>query len=284
MPLRDPVSQPVSWRSMMICPDCGSDLTWLELEATCGNGHSFPVLGGMLVVEARHDRQGEYFATAWQGQTQLDAGMSTRLAAFPEALSGLILEVGAGAAGLARSRGDLTIMSTDLVPDGIADLGERAVTCPMARLPFRPATFDAIVALEVLEHIRLEERAASIVRLRTILKPGGLLLVSVPIWPVSAFEWIYWSIRSGRPIRMANLRRWNYTHETRFRRGELEAELDGFDVIGTVRWCRSFAALGILLVNPLMRRLGWWHVDLRAWDRWLPFDNPANQVLLARRN
>lgn len=44
-----------------------------------------------------------------------------------------------------------------------------------ARLPFGPGTFDAVVAIEVLEH--LEYPAAAIAEAAAVLRPGGVLVV-----------------------------------------------------------------------------------------------------------
>lgn len=59
------------------------------------------------------------------------------------------------------------------------------ITC----LPFKDASFDAVICSEVMEHIPDEKKAISeIVR---VLKPGGTLGVSVPrYWP----EWICWQL------------------------------------------------------------------------------------------
>jgi SAM-dependent methyltransferase len=51
-------------------------------------------------------------------------------------------------------------------------------------LPFPEATFDIVTALDVLEHI--DNDAAALVDLRRVLRPGGLLLVTVPAF---AFLW-----------------------------------------------------------------------------------------------
>jgi SAM-dependent methyltransferase len=48
-------------------------------------------------------------------------------------------------------------------------------------LPFDPATFDAVVALDVLEH--LADEAACLKVVVDLLKPGGFLIVTVPAHP-----------------------------------------------------------------------------------------------------
>jgi SAM-dependent methyltransferase len=48
----------------------------------------------------------------------------------------------------------------------------------VTRLPFRNEVFDAAVMLDVLEHVDSAPRAVA--ELRRVLKPGGLLVLSVP--------------------------------------------------------------------------------------------------------
>jgi SAM-dependent methyltransferase len=48
------------------------------------------------------------------------------------------------------------------------------------RLPFADATFDRVIASEVLEHI--DDDAAALAELARVLKPGGTMAVTVPAW------------------------------------------------------------------------------------------------------
>lgn len=59
----------------------------------------------------------------------------------------------------------------------------------VTRLPFKSASFHAVICSEVLEHIENHRDAAA--ELLRVLKPGGTLALSVPRrWP----EWICWRI------------------------------------------------------------------------------------------
>jgi SAM-dependent methyltransferase len=48
----------------------------------------------------------------------------------------------------------------------------------LTRLPFPDGTFDVITALDVVEHIREDQRALQ--EVHRVLRPGGVLLISVP--------------------------------------------------------------------------------------------------------
>jgi SAM-dependent methyltransferase len=58
--------------------------------------------------------------------------------------------------------------------------GLRTVVADARTLPFEDEAFDVVIAAEVLEHIR-EDRAA-IAELCRVLRPGGVLAVTVPRW------------------------------------------------------------------------------------------------------
>jgi len=66
----------------------------------------------------------------------------------------------------------------DLDPDG-AGAGDVAVADALD-LPFPDATFDRVIAAEVLEHIGGDR--AAMVELARVLRPGGTMAVTVPRW------------------------------------------------------------------------------------------------------
>ena len=55
------------------------------------------------------------------------------------------------------------------------------------KLPFRDASFDRIIASEVLEHI--PDDAAAFRELARVLKPGGTIAVTVPAWLAERICW-----------------------------------------------------------------------------------------------
>jgi SAM-dependent methyltransferase len=91
-------------------------------------------------------------------------------------LGGVVLDAGAGRlthrpilAPLARR-----YVSADLVPER----SELDVVCDLGRSPFRTETFDAAVCSQVLEHTT--HPRAILAELWRCLKPGGVLIVTVP--------------------------------------------------------------------------------------------------------
>jgi SAM-dependent methyltransferase len=90
---------------------------------------------------------------------------------------GRILDIGSGTAPV----------SPDMKRTVVADLSEEAmrnveceskVVTSITGMPFAPATFDIILCSEVLEHVPEDDKAVS--ELRRVLKPGGVLIATVP--------------------------------------------------------------------------------------------------------
>lgn len=64
------------------------------------------------------------------------------------------------------------------VPDGASPAA--AIRSDALQLPFIDGSFDKVILSEVLEHIPADDRA--IAEVARVLKPGGLLAVTVPRW------------------------------------------------------------------------------------------------------
>lgn len=101
----------------------------------------------------------------------LDAGCGTGgmldlLREWPDAeVTGV--DVAAEALSFSRARGHRRLVGADL-------------TC----LPFRSGSFDAVTSLDVIEHVRDDARAVE--ELARVLRPGGVLVASVP-----AFQFLW---------------------------------------------------------------------------------------------
>jgi len=70
----------------------------------------------------------------------------------------------------------------DLSPPAVAQLnarGGKAMHGEIDALPFRDASFDLVCAFDVIEHVDDDQRAFG--EIRRVLKPGGVLICSVPL-------------------------------------------------------------------------------------------------------
>jgi 2-polyprenyl-3-methyl-5-hydroxy-6-metoxy-1,4-benzoquinol methylase len=86
-----------------------------------------------------------------------------------------VLEVGAGDRGMkaafARDRSDVTYQSMDVDPGGEHDF---------RNLEEISGPYDCVFALEVVEHMKIEEIGPWLRELHRLLRPGGRLLLSTP--------------------------------------------------------------------------------------------------------
>ena len=78
--------------------------------------------------------------------------------------------------------------------------GSGAVVCADAvAMPFRPGSFDRVIASEVLEHVSGDQ--AAMAELARVLRPGGSLAVTVPRFGPEAVNWAlsdaYHSVEGG---------------------------------------------------------------------------------------
>jgi SAM-dependent methyltransferase len=109
------------------------------------------------------------------------------------------------------------------------------------RIPVRDAALDVVVALDVLEHLDDDRRAlAEILR---VLRPGGLLIATVPAYP---FLWSSHDEALG--------------HRRRYRRGELRERVAaaGFETLLCSYLMASIlpAAIAVRLAERVWRRSG----------------------------
>jgi ubiquinone/menaquinone biosynthesis C-methylase UbiE len=98
-----------------------------------------------------------------------------------------------------------------------------AASADATRLPFRSASFDAIIAAEILEHV--PDDAGALAEIARVLRPGGTVAVTVPAWLPERICWAlsqeYHEVPGG--------------HVRIFTRAELSAKLTatGLTPIGT---------------------------------------------------
>jgi ubiquinone/menaquinone biosynthesis C-methylase UbiE len=170
------------------------------------------------------------------------------LAEFLKARPGrVVLDVGAGSGTFSNRLLDkgFEVTSTDVTDEALEVLRER-VSGPVERadatsLPFAASSFDAVVLGEVLEHVK--EDGAALMEAARVLRPNGILAVSVPRNPA----WFSGSDRWAGHVR-------------RYTREELENRVAtaGFGILACQAWGFPISALYHRTVFEWMvaRRIG----------------------------
>jgi SAM-dependent methyltransferase len=82
---------------------------------------------------------------------------------------------------------DVAGMFAALAPEVASAAKAQAIRGSAYQLPFADATFDKVVAAEILEHLPEDTRAMR--ELARVLKPGGLIAVTVPRWGPEKVCW-----------------------------------------------------------------------------------------------
>jgi SAM-dependent methyltransferase len=90
-----------------------------------------------------------------------------------------VLEIGPGLRPTAPVKGSYFVETSARAVGTLAGAGGRSIRVGGGFLPFRDRSFDAVLALEVLEHV--EEDRRLIAEMARVLRPGGLAVVSVPL-------------------------------------------------------------------------------------------------------
>jgi SAM-dependent methyltransferase len=100
-----------------------------------------------------------------------------------------------GADVIAFDRDAAELESVEIIVKAMAETGEAPATASAQvvvgdalKLPYADATFDCVIASEILEHV--PEDDAAIAELTRVLKVGGTLAVSVPRWLPERVCWL----------------------------------------------------------------------------------------------
>lgn len=114
-----------------------------------------------------------------------------------------LLDLGCGSAWLGRYYDDYT--GLDASDEAVAAAAERGFTVIKGsvdeRLPFEDASFDGVVAKDLLEHVT--DPGAVVREIRRVLKPGGRVFASSP----DAQKWFWNDYTHVRPFTRTGFRR-----------------------------------------------------------------------------
>jgi SAM-dependent methyltransferase len=166
---------------LFACPDCGgpyqidpSGAYWLcgtcQAKVTCQDGIPVftPIPDLMRPSEkiARGPEQGTPWRRAnWQFLEQQVAGLK------PDAV---VLDVGAGRGDFASLFAGLNYLALDVYPYAEVD-----IVCDLTHtVPFKPGSLDAVVLMNVVEHVYDTQRFFEAIA--RMLKPGGVAVVAIP--------------------------------------------------------------------------------------------------------
>ena len=89
-------------------------------------------------------------------------------------MNGNILNIGSGS----RTHRDLLVSEAFFVAVDIKAYSDTDIQASVYQLPFPDETFSAVIATELLEHLKEPRQAIS--EIHRVLKPGGVLLLTVP--------------------------------------------------------------------------------------------------------
>lgn len=126
-------------------------------------------------VAAQFDRQRQRFKRTVAGDDVRLHALTTRLGPLR---GRRVLDLGCGKGRFARplAEAGAEVVGIDLSAGMLAEaVGFAAVRGSARRLPFAAATFDAVVAVEVFEHLDAIDQVLS--EARRVLRPGGVLAI-----------------------------------------------------------------------------------------------------------
>jgi len=198
-----------------------------------------------------------------------------------------VLDVGAGDGLLARCFPTLAVISLDQSTTGLAHAPAPKLVGELEHLPIRSASMATIVAAEVLEHVG--DPLKALTECRRIIRPSGVLLISVPMLPLSFSEELFHRWRTGVRPSAENLPTWDPEHERRYERVRLLEQLrqTGWDPVQEVPLFGSVTGGLFYFVEPLLYRVRRRSVRVaqfgvtfdRLISRW---DRPSDLVVICR--
>lgn len=166
-------------RTVVICHQCGGALLQKDSALVCESCGQSVALQDQIPIftqppgniqPSEKIERGPHKGTPWrQANWRFLQQQVSKLPA-----EALILDVGAGRGDFAALFQDRLYLALDVYPYPEVDL-----VCDLTRMmPLRPESFDAIVLMNVLEHVY--NTYAFLAALAALLKPAGVLIMAIP--------------------------------------------------------------------------------------------------------
>jgi len=293
--------------SDLVCIRCHGALHSTTVELRCVDcGAAYPFVGGVPVLlpstlSGQQLAQAAYFDAEFSvyERYQPERWRASYIRRIFSALGiagtsgGPYLDVGVGGSGatvIEAARRGVEATGCDLSLEGVRraerfaraeGVAERArfVACAAESLPFRDGTFGCASAVAVLEH--LEDDAAAACELARVVRPGGLVWITVPL----AYRYVlppFWPIYLWHDRKLGHLRHYDEAALVALARN---AGLRHVETSYTGHAVKIVQLLldRLLLLSAERRSSLWWkleRLDLRATHR--PWGALQLNVVLAR--
>jgi SAM-dependent methyltransferase len=185
-----------------------------------------------------------------------------------------VLEIGPGLRPTAPVTGSYFVETSEKAVETLSRAGGRSVRAGDGHLPFRDGSFDAVLALEVLEHVDEDRRLMA--EIARVLRPGGRAVISVPL---------YMSLWSSTDESCAHVRRYE-PEELLGKLREAGFRPERYEV-RPARSHPAVARVGSGLLKAMPRFSNWWLQNVvfalhSGWHRRfgrLRWKDPARPVL-----
>ncbi len=194
--------------SKLACPNCGGELSYNEVtsQLLCiVHGCTFEIEGNIPVMiekqNAIETKNGfdylehyktdaekfDYFEDRFGATEYSERRLREYIISQIPSATTSVLDVGSGSAWLAKKfQGsdtflcsmDATIINTSKALEKYPSPKHTAVVADAFRLPFKPGSFDCVVAAEIIEHV--PDPKAFVHSLLKVIKPTGTLIISTP--------------------------------------------------------------------------------------------------------
>ena len=171
-------------RELIRCPFCRATLADDDAVLRCASGHAFPLRQDAFdfLTDDLRARVGAVTSDNVSGH-----GYDPPLIDLISRSNGPILDVGAGLRSIYRE----DVINVEIVPYPTTD-----VIGASEYLPFADDTFDLVISVAVLEHVRDPFAAAR--ELVRVVKPGGRIFAAVPfLQPYHGYPDHYYNMTAG---------------------------------------------------------------------------------------